>query len=48
MSKEKTVCERVEQTTDECIEWLTTTWNYCQGYVVDSYNSLPTYRIVKK
>jgi hypothetical protein len=48
MSKEQSVCDRVEQATADCIEWIADTFSACQDYVVDTYDNLPAYRIIRK
>jgi len=46
--QEQSVCETVEQRANDAADWLTETYNECLDYVVEVYESLPSYRIVKK
>lgn len=43
-----TVCQRVERACNDTCTWLGEVYDDCQEFVVDTYNSIPTYRIVKK
>lgn len=46
--QEQSVCEKVEQRANDAANWLTETYNECLDYVVEVYESIPSYTIVKK